>query len=452
MEEHTAIVHVDGTYNSAHIVGHHIFGVDKAGGVLKDLYSSLQQRLVMGSGQLKYQLFVRDMGGDDAYIHSGFGGIAQGGIDAVADDEIGGHNIDVPLGLGDQVQIYCLTHRLVVQGIVGVGLYKAIFSQNSLGRQGGGPQGSIVHLDLPDIFPHGEEHHRHAPGCFSFYQDGAVLPVTEAGFLVDILVGQVDAAGESSVSVDDAQLPVVPVVHADGNDRLEPVEEAAGDTGLLLKFFGVIGGQGAKGTHVVIDHPYVHAGSVLFLQNFHDGVPEHTGGQDEILQKDIMFGLFQFLQHSGEGVVSQRKVSRPGIGIHRAAGILLQIAGLIYRILAQHGEFFCLVIVLQLLQHGTVHTLHLPAHPGRQLVAAAQQIDQPAKHGEEQDGDDPGDLIPRVGLPADNDQYSQQREYHTGPVYVDIVTPGPYHGHQKYRGLQNDEHSHDYGALKEKGR
>ena len=318
----------------------------------------------MGAGQLKHQGLVRDMGGDDAHVHPRLGRVAQGGVHAVTDDQIGGHGIDIVLCLADQVQVYRLPHRLVVQGVVGIGLDIVSGPPGGLRRQGRRAEAAVVLLHIPDILPHGEEHHRHAPRRLPLQQDGAVLPVAEAGLLVDILVGQVDAAGEGGVAVDDAELPVIPVVHADGDDGLEAVEKAAGDAGLGLKLVGVVHGEGVQGAHVVVDHPHVHPGGVLFPQDLHNGVPEHAGGDDEIFQEDILLRLFQLLQHDGEGVIPQRKIARPGVGVHGAAGVPLQIAGLIGRIRPQPLQLLRLVVLLQLLQHGAIHTLHLPPLPG----------------------------------------------------------------------------------------
>ena len=56
-------------------------------------------------------------------------------------------------------------------------------------------------------------------------------------------------------------------------------------------------------------------------------------------------------------------------------------AGLVHRVGPKGPQLLRLVVPLQLLQHGAVHTLHLPALAGGELVATAEQIHQPSKIG-----------------------------------------------------------------------
>ena len=72
--------------------------------------------------------------------------------------------------------------------------------------------------DSPDIVPHGEEHHRQVPHRVPFQDNGGILPVTVFFIGVDILIRQIDAAGEAGVPVDYADFPVIPVIEPGGKD------------------------------------------------------------------------------------------------------------------------------------------------------------------------------------------------------------------------------------------
>ena len=391
------------------------------------------------------------MRGDDAHVHPRLGRVAQGRIDAVTDDQIGRHGVHIALGLVDKVEVDRLPHRLLVQRVIRVGLDIVPRSLRGLRRQLVRPEAAVVLLHVPGVLPHGQEHDGHAPHRLPLEENGRVFPVAIPQLLVDILVGQVDAAGKGGVAVDDTELPVVPVVHADGNHRLEAVEAAAGDAGFRLKFSGVVHRQGVQGAHIVVDHPHIHPGGMLLLQNLHHRIPEYAGANNEVFQEDILFRLPQLLQHGGKHIIPQGKIVGIGVGIDRAAGVVLQVAGLVHRVGPKGPQLLRLVVPLQLLQHGAVHTLHLPALAGGELVAAAEQIHQPSKGREQQNGDDPGNFIPRVGLAADDNQHRQNGEHHTPPVHINEVAGKPEHIEQQHRSLEEDQQGHDHRPLKEQG-
>ena len=102
-------------------------------------------------------------------------------------------------------------HGLVVSRGVAVGLHHAVIA-DALERFGRGAEGDGVVLLVADIIPHGKEHLRERVGRPPAYLYAAVEPVPEPLALVDILVRQVNAAGEGGHAVHDADLAVVPVV------------------------------------------------------------------------------------------------------------------------------------------------------------------------------------------------------------------------------------------------
>lgn len=57
-----------------------------------------------------------------------------------------------------------------------------------------------------------EKHYRHIPDSFPFEHNRRVLPVSETLFLVDIFICKIDASRKSNPSVNDTELPVIPVI------------------------------------------------------------------------------------------------------------------------------------------------------------------------------------------------------------------------------------------------
>ena len=87
-----------------------------------------------------------------------------------------------------------------------------------------GAEGAVVRLTGAESVPEVEEHHGETPRSIALDAQGGVLPVAEALLRVDILVGQVHAAGVGDAPVDDHDLAVVAVVHHQREHRHHRVE------------------------------------------------------------------------------------------------------------------------------------------------------------------------------------------------------------------------------------
>ena len=99
--------------------------------------------------------------------------------------------------------------------------------------------------------------------------------------------------------------------------------------------------------------------------------------------------------------------------------------------------------------HVPVHGPHLlPGAPGH-LPSAADQVKQPAEEGEDQDQGDPGDLVPRIVLPVDDDQHLNDRKQNTEEIKIDKIFRKTDQGHRQQGDLQNEQQRHHRCAVEQ---
>ena len=381
-----AIVQVAAAHGGIQIVCHHGLAVQKARGELVDPGPGRQQSGVVGAGDRKDHLLVRDVGGHDAHVHPRPGGGAQGGGHGLVDDEVGGGEVEVALGLGDHLQVQVGADGVRGVGGVGIGHHDAPgpFQRG----QGLGPEEAEIRRGVL-VVPHNEEKDRQAPHRLPPQAQGVVLPVAKALLPVHILVGQVQAADEARHPVDDAQLPVVPVVLVDGQQGQQGLKHPA-ENAPAVELVGIVGGQGGGRAHPVVDHPHIHPLGSLAGEDLQDLVPQRALGDDEVLQEDIVLGLFQLLQKGRQEGGPGGEVGRLRVSIGRTPGGVAQVPGLLEGIRAVGHQVRGGQAIGQLALQGP-----LGLRPVVVGVAAAPQNEEhdAADQGNQKDGDDPGDLI-----------------------------------------------------------
>ena len=98
---------------------------------------------------------------------------------------------------------------------------------------------------------------------------------------VDVLVGQIDAAGDADISVYDADFPMVAVVHKNVEGGLKGVEHLHLDAA-LLQLFIVASGERADGTEIVVDDPNVHAFFHLVREDVENRIPHFPFFDDKV--------------------------------------------------------------------------------------------------------------------------------------------------------------------------
>ncbi len=354
------------------------------------------------------------MGGHDPHIHPGPGGGAQGGSDGLVNGQVGGGEVEVPLGLGDHLQVEVGADGVGGVGGVGIGDHDA-----AGGVQGGQGPGTEEPEVGPGILvvPHGQEKDREAPHRLPPEAEGVVLPVAEAFLPVNVFVGHVQAADKAGHPVNDADFPVIPVVLVNGEHRQQGLEHPAEDAP-GVELVRVVDGQGGGGAYPVVDHPDIHALGGFAGEDVQDVRPHGPLGDDEVFQKDIVFRLFQLLQKVGEKGRAGGKIRGLRVGVGRAQGGVPQVPGLL------HGV-------------GPIPHQVRGGQPGGQLalegppgllpvvvgVAGAAQDNEhdPADQRDQEDGDDPGNFIGQLGFPGGDEQCHHQADQHADPVEVDEI-------------------------------
>ena len=210
---------------------------------------------------------------------------------------------------------------------------------------------------------------------------------------VDVLIRQIHAAGKTGVAVDDANLPVVPVVEAQGQDGHKGIEDLALDPVFPKKFI-VFGGKGHNAAQVVEHDPHVQPFRRLLDQNGQDAVPHDPLLDDEIFKEDVMLRFFQLLQHPGELRLAGGEVFGIGVTERRGIGIVFDVAGLIGGVHVLFGQLLHSVgNVFFRLPEPFGHSRHFFPLPTGQLVSAENQVHQSAENGKGQNRDQPCDLV-----------------------------------------------------------
>ena len=150
-----AVVQIHRAHRPADVVADEAFGMDKAGGVLINFHTGLDEGAVVTLCQGERQAFVGDAGQDDGHIHAPTGSKAQSILQFMTEDQIGGHDVDVLLGGIENVGVDPFAYRLVVQRTVTVGNHIALgmtLPGRGCRQEGLESQGALFHL------PHLQEH------------------------------------------------------------------------------------------------------------------------------------------------------------------------------------------------------------------------------------------------------------------------------------------------------
>ena len=231
--------------------------------------------------------------------------------------------------------------------------------------------------------------------------------------LVDVFVGEVDPARECRHAVDDGDLAVRTVVLRHVQYGAKAVEALAADAA-FFQLRRVICRQFEHGTDVVVDDAHVHARGGAFFQHGKDRAPQFARRDDEVFEEDEFLRFFQFFDQPRAVFFAGGEVYRlAAIGggqmpvrIDGARALSCQFAVLVKT--AQNR----LVLPVKEVLHAVEAVADAVAHAARHLAAAQGQVQESAHGRDEQDGDQPGDLVFGVDLGVDDVQDKKEVEHH----------------------------------------
>ena len=265
MQVQTPVIQVDGPHHRCLPVADALLGVDEARRIFIDPDAVPHQSRIVGPGHLEHRLFIRDPRCNEPHVHAALGSQPQ--LPAlVADDQIGRRKVYIILGILYHVHVYVLTHRLAVQGIVAVGLYKAAALCRITGIRQIPGKIRICHLHG---IPHFQEQNRQILYGVALQPDARILPVAVGACQIEILIRQIIASGEAHLSVHHCDLPVIPVVHEHMKHGHHGVKYPALDP-VGLHPFNEFGADEAHASHVVVQETYLHPFLYLTGQDLPD--------------------------------------------------------------------------------------------------------------------------------------------------------------------------------------
>ena len=437
MEVQAAVIQVGGAHHGCLVIAQAHFGVDEAGLIFVDLDAALDEGLVIGAADHVDIPFIRVGGGDDADIYTTFCRGFQGGDKFIIQDEVGCGDIDIMVRPLDEVQIGILRHIKVIQGGIGVGLHIALRRER--------PRGEVFFLGTIEGIAAGvqgpllEEHTGKAAHRGATQQHGGILPVAETLHLIDVFIGQIDAAGEAYLAIDDTDLAVVAVIKAGIHAGAHGVIRNSLDIE-AGQFLGIAGGKPLNAAEVIVDDADLHPGGGPLPQNFQDGIPHQAFFEDEILEEDEFLGLGQLPHQLAEEILAQRGVFHLGAAIDREAGDIADIIGEDAAVggLLQQGGGVAFLSGKERRVGRFIGGDLLPVAVGQCFIAELE-VEEPAHHRQRHDEDDPSDLVGGVIILGDQPDDNDKAEQHKGGVKIGGVAADIEQDNGEDADLDHDE-------------
>ena len=247
---------------------------------------------------------------------------------------------------------------------------------------------------------------------------------------------------------------MIPVIgDRDAEDmRPEWIEDPAVDAEFPDQGVAVFRRQLHHAADIIVDDPHFHAFADFPLEYLQDVVPHVAVFDDEIFHEDELLGFVQFFQQPFKELFPGAEVFGLGIFIHREHGCRdmvvragtpvgrAQIVDLVVDARVHGLQFLQHVRVLfqkagGLLADADVLGLDVLPDP----VASEDQVEQPAENREDQDWDDPGQLVGRILFFIDDEEHDDDTEDGKCPVHVSIFVCQQEDPRHHYHQLEEDQ-------------
>ena len=259
-----SVVQIGGTYGCNFPIAEALLGMAEARSPFKNTYTLRNQPRVVRPGHGIDYLLVRNTGGDDPYVHAPFGRQTQGPVHFVCGDEVWCKKPEGLLGAGDQIEVYIFRSPFLSQRIVGIGLYKTQSAGHAVFH---GEKSGIVVLCLFSNVPHLQELCCQALDGLTFHTDARILPLAIGEFPPKIFIRQIESASKGHLSIHHQNLPVVPMVHKQVQNRQRRIEHLAADA-QLVHGFGKLEVYITYAADIIVHQPHFHSLLHFSLQNF----------------------------------------------------------------------------------------------------------------------------------------------------------------------------------------
>ena len=164
MEKQATIIHIDAAHRGHAVIADIALGVEETGREFINAHTRPEQGQIVGTAEPEHQLLIRNPGQDEPHVHSALGRTFQSIQHLFAHGQVGRVDINISLGLREDVQIDRLGQRFLIQRAVRVGLHHAILHCG----QAGGRKGGVIGLLRAEGVPYIEEHHGKVPDSGSF--------------------------------------------------------------------------------------------------------------------------------------------------------------------------------------------------------------------------------------------------------------------------------------------
>ena len=418
--------------------------MDEARRIFVDAHACAQQRRVIGARKAVYDFFVRHARRDDAHVHAPLCRRAQRRLHHVVDDKVGRKNIHIVPGLRQNINVNARAHGLAVQRRIAERLHPSLArKRRGMVSMGAERVQRLVHGFRAVGVPELQEHGCKIPRGFARHTHARILPMAVQLHGVDVFIRKVNASREHRVPVHVHDLAVVAVVHRQRKHRYKGVEHQRLDAA-ALHFAGKALGQQEQAAHIVAYEAHVHALGRLALEDLRNAVPHFAGLYDKVFQKNEMLGAFQRPQHVGVHLLAQRIIFHVRIHTDRISARSGNVPAARRRtgvVPAQRPEHR--LVLPQRGRRFRVLRGQPAPHPVRGQLAAEQQVQQAAHHGQLQDQDDPADLEARnvvVVQDMQHDQQAQERKRGVQPHRIGRELPEKHA--QPYR-LQQKQQTRD---------
>lgn len=156
--------------------------------------------------------------------------------------------------------------------------------------------------------PGSEKKSEEVGGGGTFETKAGVFPMTVEGFLIDVFIGEVNAAGVADFAVDNDNLAVVTVIVEAVNAGIEFVGWGAMDA-KGFEVMVVVGGESEDTADVVVHDVNFNTLLDFGLEDREDLMPHFAGADDEEFEHDELLGGFEVEEKLFEISFAAREVS-----------------------------------------------------------------------------------------------------------------------------------------------